>query len=114
MWYPAMKQHRACVARWEPDGGQSDREKHLDKINVFCSQANASLNDHFKRWLSALLLPCALMSEVPFAKAISHIMLGRAFPTSFGDNVDEDPDAFVFQSVAHGDCDKVSLNSFDR
>ena len=111
---PPMNEYRDCVARWHPENAIAEREKHLDKLNIFFSRAIESLHKHFKRWLSPSLMPCGLMSEAPFAKVISHVMLGRGCPTSFVDhpNLFQQLDTFYFKSEAHNDCKPVNVQSF--
>jgi len=112
MWDPAIKEYRSCVERWEPNNGQDDRDKHLDKIQVFYAQARTALHKHFKRWLSPTLLPCGLMSEAPLAKVISRVILGQEFPTSFGSDVVDQYGIFHYKSAAHDEV--FNLKSFDR
>ena len=110
----SMHQYHEAVSLWKTD--ESERTKHLDKLKVFLHQAYDMLHKHFKRWLSAPLLPCALMSESPLAKVVGSHILGREFPTSFGDDVEcvVGSRTCKFKSKVHEDCDRIDLNLFDR
>ena len=51
------------------------KSNHRDKLDVFMGAAHESLHKHFKHWLLPSLLPAALLSEAPTAKAASAIIL---------------------------------------
>jgi len=110
----SMHEYHEAVNNWQTD--PSERLKHMDKLKVFVHQAYDMLHKHFKRWLGAPLLPCALMSEAPLAKVVASIMLGHEFPTSFGDDASYNvgTETFKFLSEAHSDCETIDLNRFDK
>jgi hypothetical protein len=50
-----------------------------------------AIDKHFVRWCNASLLPAALLSEVPLAKVVAHVVM----------KTDYAPNEFEFQSTVH-------------
>jgi len=61
--------------------GTTDYGRYLKKACVFMESSLVSLHNHFKRWLSPLILPAALMSESPTARVVASLMMNVAAPT---------------------------------
>ena len=83
MWGRSMEEHHEAVnkAVANENGGvvdvQQERNRHIEKLNIFMDAAHNSLHKHFPRWSSHKLMPAALLSEGPLAKIVAAAMLNR-------------------------------------
>jgi len=77
----SMEDCHEAVANWM-DGPitASERQRHLDKLNVFVGSVHESLCKHFPRWVNTSLLPAALLSEPPIAQVVAAVALGNSMP----------------------------------
>jgi hypothetical protein len=62
---------------------EDEREQQVSKVDTFIGKAIESLSKHFKRWMTAELLPAALLSEAPLASIVAAAMLQQAPKASF-------------------------------
>jgi len=108
----SFPEHREAVNECcPPDTHKCQNRKHLDKLIVFVTAAHASLCKHFIRWVSHKMLPAALMSEGPLAKAVAAAMLNE--PMSEFPSLHSPLSGFAcFESTAHGR--KIELSGFNK
>lgn len=104
---PKMGDHCEAICGNDPDGA------HFHKLELCMTASLESLHKHFKRWTSTELLPAALMSEAPFAKATAAVTLKTDMPPpeSFGDLCEHSSKSAKFVSEAHGQ--RVSVSRFN-
>jgi len=73
----SMEDYREVTDRFPEEG--DIQERNFNKLLTFVKHAGESLQKHFSRWLTPLLLPAALLSEAPIAKVVAAAMLGNEF-----------------------------------
>ena len=76
--------YHEAVANWTSDNDEetrSERQRHINKLNLFIKTARDFLFKHFPRWLNRSLLPAAMLAEHPMARVVAAVVLGKSFPT---------------------------------
>jgi len=115
----SMQDYHEAVARLTgpEDTFAVDKERHTKKLFIFLNTALSSLEKHFDRWLTAKLLPTALMSEPPIAKVVAAVMLKRPFPSFESDQTARDErrlsGKMAYNSTAH-DKTGIDLLKYDK
>jgi len=96
--------------------GTTNYDRHLKKTCIFMESSLVSLHNHFKRWLSPLILPAALMSEYPTARVVASLMMNVAAPTlqAYVDAVVYNPGSqkIIYKSEAHGR--RIDMGGFNK